>query len=65
MFAGTITGLIQVASGTNAEWEATTDVIPKGVMCHEEDTLGIRVGNGVNLYKDLLYTVDPKNPPQS
>ena len=56
-------GIFQNATSTKAAWEATTDIIPEGMLCIETDTLGIRFGNGSDLYIDLPYTVQPQNPP--
>lgn len=54
-----ISGLYLNTTATKAEWEATTKVIPNGLLCLETDTLGIRFGNGSDLYKDLPYVVQP------
>lgn len=49
---------VQHLSGTTAEWQATTYVIPKDEIVVEyttDDTVLLKIGDGQHLFSDLPY----------
>lgn len=48
-----------IAIATSGEWEATTKVFPAGLWLQESDTGLLKITDGVNVYSDLEYRIDP------
>ena len=48
-----------IAIATSEEWEATTKVFPAGLWLQESDTGLLKITDGVNVYSDLDYRIDP------
>lgn len=57
MISSEVIGLVRLSHSTAAEWAASNIPIPEGIYCYETDTRRAKIGDGVQLYRDLPYHI--------
>jgi hypothetical protein len=49
-----VTGFIQISSSTREQWLAMSHIIPEGVLVFANDTNKLYIGNGIDVFADLI-----------